>query len=145
MIGALILGLVAGFLARALLPGKQDLNFILTIVLGLAGAALGYAFFTLLLGIGDEDAFDLGGLPGALVGALVLLFIYDRVIASRSEKREAPQAVTAGERERSAAPSAAAGERSTGQPSTAESTGAPSPEERAERRERRERERRERE
>jgi uncharacterized membrane protein YeaQ/YmgE (transglycosylase-associated protein family) len=136
MIGALILGLVAGFLARALLPGKQDLNFILTILLGLAGAALGYAFFTLLLGIGDEDAFDLGGLPGALVGALVLLFIYDRVVASRGEKQEAPQAVTSGER--SAEPGRGAGRRAP-----AESTGV-SPEDRAERRERRERERRER-
>jgi uncharacterized membrane protein YeaQ/YmgE (transglycosylase-associated protein family) len=137
MIGALILGLVAGFLARALLPGKQDLNFILTIILGLAGAALGYAFFTLLLGIGDEDAFDLGGLPGALVGALVLLFIYDRVVASR-EHREAPQAVTA--REPSAEPpSATAGERSAAEP-----TGITSSEQRAERRERRERRERER-
>ena len=42
MIGALILGIVAGFLGRALLPGKQSMNVVLTIVLGLAGSLLGF-------------------------------------------------------------------------------------------------------
>lgn len=82
MIGALILGLVAGFIARAILPGRQSMNFLLTIVLGLAGAALGWLLFTKLIGIGDDDAFDLGGLPGAIVGAVVLLWAYERFIAS---------------------------------------------------------------
>ena len=40
MIGALILGLFAGLIARALVPGKQDIGFLLTIVLGLVGAAM---------------------------------------------------------------------------------------------------------
>ena len=53
MIGAAILGILAGFLARLLVPGRQDIGFLMTVVLGLAGAAVGYVIFTLLLGIGD--------------------------------------------------------------------------------------------
>jgi uncharacterized membrane protein YeaQ/YmgE (transglycosylase-associated protein family) len=85
VIGAIILGIVAGFLARALLPGKQDLGFLATILLGILGALVGFFFFTELLGIGDTEIFDLGGLIGAVIGSMVLLFIYDRYIASRSK------------------------------------------------------------
>jgi uncharacterized membrane protein YeaQ/YmgE (transglycosylase-associated protein family) len=81
MIGAIILGLLAGFIARALLPGKQKMGIIMTLLLGLAGAVLGYLVFTELLSIGDTEAFDLGGLPGAVLGAMLLLFLYERFIA----------------------------------------------------------------
>ncbi len=83
MIGAAILGLVAGFLGRALMPGKQEMGIIMTLILGLAGSLVGFLIFTELLGIGDNDAFDLGGLIGAVIGVLLLLFVYERFIASR--------------------------------------------------------------
>jgi uncharacterized membrane protein YeaQ/YmgE (transglycosylase-associated protein family) len=89
MIGALILGLVAGFLGRALMPGRQKMNILLTLLLGLAGAALGWLVFTELLGIGDDDAFDLGSLPGAIIGTLILLFLYERFVAGREPDRPA--------------------------------------------------------
>ncbi len=76
MIGALILGLVAGFVGKALMPGKDPGGFFVTILLGLAGAALGWVIFTLGLGIGDEAAFDLGGLVGAIIGVMILLGLY---------------------------------------------------------------------
>jgi uncharacterized membrane protein YeaQ/YmgE (transglycosylase-associated protein family) len=81
MIGAIILGLVAGFLARALMPGKQEMGILMTLVLGLAGSLVGFLIFTELLGIGDNEAFDLGGLIGAVIGAMILLFIYERFVA----------------------------------------------------------------
>lgn len=81
MIGALILGLLAGFIGRAVMPGRQHMGLIATILLGLAGAALGWVIFTLLLGIGDDDAFDLGGLVGAIIGTVTLLFVYERWVA----------------------------------------------------------------
>ncbi len=62
MIGAIILGIVAGYLGRFLMPGKDPMGFFATILLGLAGALLGYLIFSVLLNIGDDDAFDLGGL-----------------------------------------------------------------------------------
>jgi uncharacterized membrane protein YeaQ/YmgE (transglycosylase-associated protein family) len=81
MIGAIILGLVAGFIGRALMPGKQDLNILATLLLGLAGSLLGFLVFTELLGIGDNEAFDLGGLVGAIIGTVLLLVIYERFVA----------------------------------------------------------------
>ena len=83
MIGAIILGFLAGFLGRALMPGKQEMGILMTLVLGLAGSILGFLVFTELLGIGDNDAFDLGGLIGAVIGVLILLFAYEKFVESR--------------------------------------------------------------
>jgi uncharacterized membrane protein YeaQ/YmgE (transglycosylase-associated protein family) len=85
MIGALILGLLAGFIGKALMPGKDPGGFFITILLGLAGSVVGFLIFTELLGIGDNDAFDLGGLVGAIIGVMILLFIY-RQFAARRER-----------------------------------------------------------
>jgi uncharacterized membrane protein YeaQ/YmgE (transglycosylase-associated protein family) len=83
VIGAIILGLLAGFIARALMPGRQISGILATLLLGLGGALVGFLIFTELLGIGDTEAFDLGGLPGAVIGSMILLFLYERLIASR--------------------------------------------------------------
>ena len=79
MIGAIILGLVAGFIARALVPGRDPMGFFMTMLLGLAGALVGFFIFTELFSIGDSDMFDLGGLIGAVLGAMFLLVIYRAV------------------------------------------------------------------
>jgi uncharacterized membrane protein YeaQ/YmgE (transglycosylase-associated protein family) len=73
MIGAIILGIVAGFVGRLLMPGSDPMGFFATVALGLVGALLGWLVFTGLLGIGDTDMFDLGGLVGAIIGVMVLL------------------------------------------------------------------------
>lgn len=79
MIGALILGLVAGYVAKALVPGKDPGGFFVTIGLGLAGSLIGFFLFTEVFGIGDSDMFDLGGLLGAIVGTVILLVGYRQV------------------------------------------------------------------
>jgi uncharacterized membrane protein YeaQ/YmgE (transglycosylase-associated protein family) len=84
MIGAIILGLLAGFIAKALMPGDDPGGFFVTILLGLAGALVGFFLFTELLGIGDDQAFDLGGLVGAIIGTMILLGIY-RAVAGRDD------------------------------------------------------------
>ncbi len=84
MIGAIILGLLAGFIAKALMPGDDPGGFFVTILLGLAGSLVGFFLFTELLGIGDSDMFDLGGLIGAIIGTMILLGIY-RVVAGRND------------------------------------------------------------
>ena len=76
MIGAIILGIVAGFIARALMPGRDPMGFFATVLLGLAGSIIGFLIFTELLGIGDNEMFDLGGLVGAVIGVLILLGLY---------------------------------------------------------------------
>jgi uncharacterized membrane protein YeaQ/YmgE (transglycosylase-associated protein family) len=91
MIGAIILGLLAGFIGRALMPGKQDMNILATLLLGLAGSLIGFLIFTELLGIGDTEAFDLGGLIGAIIGTILLLFLYERFVHRDSGTRPAPR------------------------------------------------------
>ncbi len=83
MIGAIILGIIAGYLGRLIMPGKQDYGFIRTVLFGIVGSLLGFFFFTEVLGVGDSKAFDLGGLPGAVIGVLVVLFAYDRLTRGR--------------------------------------------------------------
>lgn len=79
MVGALILGLVAGFIGRALVPNdvfedmKGPKSWAVSIVLGLVGAFVGYLIFTRLIGIGDNDAFDLGGIISAIIGVVIVL------------------------------------------------------------------------
>lgn len=83
MIGAIILGLVAGFIGKALVPGKDPGGFFVTIGLGLVGALVGYFIFTRGLGIGDNDMFDLGGLLSAIIGVVIVLIGY-RAVAGRT-------------------------------------------------------------
>jgi uncharacterized membrane protein YeaQ/YmgE (transglycosylase-associated protein family) len=97
IIGAIVLGIIAGYLARLLVPGRQDIGFIMTVVLGIGGALVGYFLFTELLGIGDDDKFDLGGLIGAVVGAIILLLIYMKLFGDRAA---APAEARAGDRPR---------------------------------------------
>jgi uncharacterized membrane protein YeaQ/YmgE (transglycosylase-associated protein family) len=84
MIGAIILGIVAGFLGRLLMPGRDPMGFFATVLLGLAGALVGFFIFTGLLGIGDNDKFDLGGLVGAVIGVMILLALYRAFLARRT-------------------------------------------------------------
>ena len=89
MIGALILGLVAGFIGRALVPNDVfsgmdgPTSWAVSVVLGLVGAFVGYFIFTRGLGIGDDDAFDLGGLLSAIIG-VVLVLLLAGAVAKRS-------------------------------------------------------------
>jgi uncharacterized membrane protein YeaQ/YmgE (transglycosylase-associated protein family) len=79
MCGALLLGFVAGAIARILMPGdvfrrmSGPVSWLVSILLGLVGAVVGYLVFTVLLGIGDTDIFDWGGIVGAIIGSLIVL------------------------------------------------------------------------
>jgi uncharacterized membrane protein YeaQ/YmgE (transglycosylase-associated protein family) len=83
MVGAIILGIVAGYLGRLLMPGRDKMGFIATMLLGLAGAVVGFLVFTELLGIGDDSMFDLGGLIGAIAGVMLLLLLYRLVLKDK--------------------------------------------------------------
>jgi uncharacterized membrane protein YeaQ/YmgE (transglycosylase-associated protein family) len=73
VIGAILLGLVAGYLGRLVTPGSGVKGCLPTTALGIVGALVGYLIFTEGLGIGDTDAFDFGGLPGAIIGVVIVL------------------------------------------------------------------------
>jgi len=74
IIAALIIGTIAGFLGRALLPGKDSMSFVATVAVGIVGALVGYFLFA-AIGIGDNDKFDLGGIVGAIVGTMIVLLL----------------------------------------------------------------------
>ncbi len=75
MIGALVLGILAGYIARAFTPGSGVRGCLPTIAIGLFGSFVGYFIFTEALHIGDASAFDLGGLPGAIIGTIIVLAV----------------------------------------------------------------------
>jgi uncharacterized membrane protein YeaQ/YmgE (transglycosylase-associated protein family) len=83
MIGAIVLGIVAGYLGRLLMPGRDKMGFIATMLLGLAGSVIGFLVFTELLGVGDTAMFDLGGLVGAIAGVMILLALYRVVLKDK--------------------------------------------------------------
>jgi uncharacterized membrane protein YeaQ/YmgE (transglycosylase-associated protein family) len=86
MIGAIILGIVAGYIGRLLMPGRDAMGFIATVLLGLAGSVVGFLVFTELLNIGDNQMFDLGGLIGAIIGVMVLLALYRAVLSNKEHQ-----------------------------------------------------------
>ena len=79
IIGTIIIGLLAGIVAKFLMPGRDPGGFIVTTLLGIAGA-----FVATYLGqaIGWYRAGDGAGFIGAVVGAIILLALY-RMIAGR--------------------------------------------------------------
>jgi len=89
MIGALLVGFVAGVIGRMLMPGdpfrhlKGPASWGVSLLVGIGGALLGYVIFTVGLGIGDTDVFDWGGIVGAIIGVFIVLVIAGYVIQSR--------------------------------------------------------------
>jgi uncharacterized membrane protein YeaQ/YmgE (transglycosylase-associated protein family) len=92
-ISALVLGFVAGAIARALIPNDafKDMHgprsWLVSAGLGLLGALVGFWIFHGIFGIGDKNKFDWGGIIGAIIGAMVVV-----VIASFLVKRFARRA-----------------------------------------------------
>ncbi len=79
MLGAIILGFVAGAIARLLMPNdvfrhmSGPKSWLVSIVLGLIGAVVGWLIFTKLIGWGDDDIFDLTGIFSAIIGTLIVI------------------------------------------------------------------------
>ena len=71
----ILLGLVAGALAKFIMPGKDPGGFFVTILIGIVGAFLG-GFLGSFIGFGKIESFDLGGILIATAGSLLLLIIY---------------------------------------------------------------------
>ena len=84
LIAAIVIGIIAGYLGRALLPGKDSMGFLATVAVGIAGAVLGFFVFAQFLNIGDDDVFDLGGLVGSIIGVMIILLGL-RAIRGRSD------------------------------------------------------------
>ncbi|MDN6307707.1 GlsB/YeaQ/YmgE family stress response membrane protein [Psychrobacter sp.] len=79
-IWTILVGLVAGLLARAIKPGNDSMGWIMTILLGIVGAMLG-SFLAELIGISADGGFT--GLIFSVIGAIILLFLYEMIINKR--------------------------------------------------------------
>ena len=79
----IIIGAIAGFIARAVIPGKQDLGIGLTIVLGIIGSVVGNLLGSLIF---EPHRFELGtsGIIGSIIGAIIVLGIY---VAATNKRR----------------------------------------------------------
>ena len=76
----LIVGFVVGLIARAIKPGADSMGWVLTIVLGIAGAFVG-GFIGSALGLGKNGGFM--ALVLSVIGAIIVLFIYEFVTGKR--------------------------------------------------------------
>ncbi|MBC8128492.1 MAG: GlsB/YeaQ/YmgE family stress response membrane protein [Gloeobacteraceae cyanobacterium ES-bin-144] len=74
----IFLGLVAGALAKFIMPGKDPGGFFVTILIGIVGGVIG-GFLGTFIGLGKIESFDLGGILIATIGALLLLIVYRMV------------------------------------------------------------------
>jgi uncharacterized membrane protein YeaQ/YmgE (transglycosylase-associated protein family) len=74
----IFLGLIAGAIAKFMMPGKDPGGIIVTILIGIVGGFLGS-----FVGLGKVESFDLGGIFIGTVGAIILLIVY-RLLRKRS-------------------------------------------------------------
>jgi uncharacterized membrane protein YeaQ/YmgE (transglycosylase-associated protein family) len=84
-LGFLLLGLIAGAIAKLILPGKQGGGWFVTLILGVVGAILGGWLGGLLFGRGITEFFDLGSWALAIGGAIIVLLIYGLIVGRGSK------------------------------------------------------------
>jgi uncharacterized membrane protein YeaQ/YmgE (transglycosylase-associated protein family) len=82
IISWIFLGLIAGALAKFIVPGKDPGGLLVTIIIGIVGAILG-GFLGSLIGLGRVESFDFGGIIIATLGAIILLVVY-RMVSKRT-------------------------------------------------------------
>ncbi len=82
IIAWIIFGFIVGLIARAIMPGKQSMGFVMTTVLGIAGSVVGGLVASALAG-GNVGGFQGAGLIGSIIGAVVLLFLAGVVTGPR--------------------------------------------------------------
>jgi uncharacterized membrane protein YeaQ/YmgE (transglycosylase-associated protein family) len=80
----IILGAIAGTIGKLIMPGNDPGGFIITILLGIAGALVG-GFIASALGFGGVNGLSIWSIVIAVLGAILLLFIYRLVIGRRAK------------------------------------------------------------
>jgi len=85
IIGWILLGLIAGAIAKAILPGAQGGGWIVTIILGIVGALLGGFLGSVLFNAPLEDFFSIQTWLLAIGGAIIVLLIYG--VVTRGSRR----------------------------------------------------------
>ncbi|WP_194396580.1 GlsB/YeaQ/YmgE family stress response membrane protein [Microbacterium atlanticum] len=88
IIGLIIIGLIAGLIARAVIPGKQSIGILMTIVLGIVGSFVGGFLGFLIFGADPNGGFlQPSGIIGSIIGSIIVLGIYVAVTRRRGVAR----------------------------------------------------------
>jgi uncharacterized membrane protein YeaQ/YmgE (transglycosylase-associated protein family) len=88
IISLIVVGLIAGFIARAVVPGRQNLSIPMTILLGIIGSFVGgFLGFLLFQHDAMEGFFQPAGIIGSIIGAIIVLLVYVKVGGSRKSVR----------------------------------------------------------
>ena len=86
IIGWIILGLIAGAIAKAILPGRQGGGWIVTIILGIVGALLGGFLGSVLFGVNINEFWSISTWLLAIGGSIIVLLIYGLVTRGSSRR-----------------------------------------------------------
>ena len=86
IIGLILIGLVAGFIARAVVPGKDSMGIVPTIILGIVGSLVGGLILGLLTAGNRESNFGPAGWIGSIIGAIIVLLVYNRVVGRKPHR-----------------------------------------------------------
>ncbi|MEV6653431.1 GlsB/YeaQ/YmgE family stress response membrane protein [Streptomyces sp. NPDC051219] len=90
IIAWILIGLLAGIIAKTLMPGRDPGGIIITMLIGIAGGLLGGWLGKVIFGVDSIDGFfDLSTWVAAIVGSLILLILYRLVTGNRSSHRHA--------------------------------------------------------
>ncbi len=84
IIGYLLVGLIAGAIAKAILPGRQGGGWIATLILGVIGAIVGGLIGGALFGVGMRGFFHVSTWLLAIVGSLIVLFVWGLITKRRT-------------------------------------------------------------
>ena len=77
ILSIIVVGLIAGALARLLVPGRQDISILATILLGIVGSFVGGFLGYLIFGKDSAEGFlQPSGLIGSIIGAIIVLLVY---------------------------------------------------------------------
>jgi uncharacterized membrane protein YeaQ/YmgE (transglycosylase-associated protein family) len=88
IISILVIGLIAGALARLIVPGRQSMSIGMTLLLGIVGSFVGGFLGFLLFGADSEGGFfQPAGIIGSIIGAIIVLLIYIAATNRRTAAR----------------------------------------------------------
>ncbi|CAN5824837.1 GlsB/YeaQ/YmgE family stress response membrane protein [soil metagenome] len=80
----IIFGLIAGVIAKLVMPGRDPGGCIITMLIGIAGAFLGGFLYGLITGTPQFMEFDLGSMALAILGAVIILAVYRAIVGRRA-------------------------------------------------------------
>jgi len=84
ILGWIVVGLIAGWLAKMIVPGREPGGFLATTAIGVVGALIGGFLYSLFTHTAFATSFDIGSILVATMGAIVLLIGYHMVVGNRS-------------------------------------------------------------